>query len=253
MFRDLIGAGDSKSAVISFVGAGGKTTALFSLSKELTHQKRLITTTTAIYQPVPSLRDILVIRPNLLLGLDMRGIMPDSVTVWGRSLSPEDKLLGVSAECLKQVYQAGLFDVVLVEADGSKRKPIKAPLYHEPVVPSFSTAVVGVVGLSSLNKPVNDQWVHRVQQFMQLTKIREGELIQSKHLVRLITHANGLFKDIPSTAEKILVLNQADSEWDKNQGMKVIEQLKEKNASVDKFILTSFNAETCKLIWGKRI
>lgn len=253
MFRDLLGVDDSGSTVISFVGAGGKTTALFTLSQELSHVRRLVTTTTAFYQPDPFLWDLMVVRPNLLLGLHEDSFKPGTVTVWGRTLREDHKLLGISLQHLRQVYQTKIFDVILVEADGSKRKPIKAPLDHEPVVPPFSTAVVGVVGLSSLNKPLNDQWVHRVQQFMQLTEMQENQLIQPKHLVRLITDGKGLFKDIPSTAEKILVLNQADSERDRIQGIRVIEMLKEENASVDKFILTSFNTVTCQLIWGKRI
>lgn len=253
MFRDLIGVGDNKPAVISFVGAGGKTTILFTLSQELAHKKRLITTTTAIYQPAPSLWDIMVIRPNLLNGLDNKNVKPDTVTVWGGSLSPENKLLGVSTECLTKVVQTELFDTILIEADGSKRRPIKAPAEHEPVIPVESTTVVGVIGLNALNKPINNQWVHRVEAFRHVVQANTGEPIQPEHLVRLIKDPNGLFKGTPSGVERILVLNQADHECKKIQGSRIIEKLKQANTGIEKFVLTSFNPATFKLIWGEQL
>ncbi len=251
MFRDLLGVGNTESKVISFVGAGGKTTALFSLSQELNHTKRLITTTTAIYQPTPSLWDTMVIRPNYLNTLEDKGVKTNTVTVWGRLLSPEQKLLGVSTDCLTEVVRTALFDTILIEADGSKRKPIKAPAEHEPVIPAESTTVVGVIGLSSLNKPINNQWVHRVEEFADLVHANSGDPIQPEHLVRLINDPRGLFKGAPSKAKKILLLNQADHESDKIQGSKIIEKLKQQNAGIEKFVLTSFNPATFKLVWGE--
>ncbi len=253
MFRDLIGVDDSKPAVISFVGAGGKTTILFALSQELSHQKRLITTTTAIYKPVPSLWDIMVIRPNLLSGLDNKGVKPDTITVWGRSLSPENKLLGVSTACLTKVVQTELFDTILIEADGSKRRPVKAPAEHEPVIAVESTTVVGVIGLSALNKPINNQWVHRVDEFRHVVQANTDDSIQPEHLVRLIKNPIGLFKSTPSGAKKVLVLNQADYECNKTQGSRLIEKLKNENVGIDKFVLTSFNPATFELVWGEQL
>lgn len=253
MFRDLIGVGDSKPTVVSFVGAGGKTTALFTLSRELIHQKRLITTTTAIYNPGSSLWNIMVIRPNLLYGFDREGVKTDTVTVWGRSINPENKLLGVSTKCLTKVVETNFFDIVLVEADGSKRRPIKAPAKHEPVIPLETTIAVGIIGLSSLNQPINNHWVHRMEEFSGIVNANIGDSIQPEHLVRLVTNPNGLFKATPDKADKILVLNQADSEWDKTQGRRIIEKLKEKNTGIDKFILTSFDTVTYDLAWGERL
>jgi probable selenium-dependent hydroxylase accessory protein YqeC len=253
VFRDLIDVGDNKPAVISFVGAGGKTTALFTLSRELTHQKRLITTTTAIYHPVSSLWDIMVIRPNFLDGFDHEVVKTDTVTVWGQSLNPENKLLGVSTKCLTQVVQTDLFDTILVEADGSKHRPIKAPAKHEPVIPEESTAVVGIIGLSSLNKPMNNQWVHRVEQFTNVVHANSGDTVQPEHIVRLVTNRDGLFRDAPTEACKILVLNQADNEWDKIQGRRIIEKVKQENVNISKFVITSFNPATFELVWGERL
>lgn len=251
MFSKLLGVENGTSGMISFVGAGGKTTALFALSKELRQKKRLVTTTTAMYQPDPSLWDTMIIRPDLLKGLGDEVVKPGTVTVWGRSLNQENKLLGVDLECLSQVHQKKVFNLILVEADGSKRKPIKAPMDHEPVIPQESTMVVGVIGLSALNKPLSEQWVHRVKVFSKIVDAEPETPIKPEHVVRLVTNPEGLFKDTSINAEKVLVLNQADHDGDKTLGKEIVKALKGNNTSINRFILTSFNSLTCELVWGE--
>lgn len=45
------------------------------------------------------------------------------------------------------------WDFVLVEADGSRRLPVKAPAVYEPVIPPGTDLVVGVIGLDALAVP----------------------------------------------------------------------------------------------------
>lgn len=50
---------------------------------------------------------------------------------------------------------------LLIEADGSRRHPVKAPAEHEPPIPDFVDTVVVTVGLSALGQPCTTDWVHR--------------------------------------------------------------------------------------------
>mgnify|MGYP002516691697 CR=1 FL=1 len=61
---------------------------------------------------------------------------------------------------------AARFDYVLVEADGSKRLPLKAHAAWEPVVPDASVDVLWVVGASGLGRPIAEA-VHRPDLFCQ--------------------------------------------------------------------------------------
>lgn len=45
-------------------------------------------------------------------------------------------------------------DVVLVEADGAKRLPLKAPAEYEPVIPSCTDAVAAVAGMDAVGQAV---------------------------------------------------------------------------------------------------
>lgn len=64
------------------------------------------------------------------------------VMIGCRDLKNPEKISGVSEEML-QAYEK-LADLVLVEADGAKRLPLKAPAGWEPVLPGRFDVVIGV-------------------------------------------------------------------------------------------------------------
>jgi len=100
---------------------------------------------------------------------------------------------------------------LLVEADGSRRKPLKAPAEYEPAIPDFVELVVQVVGLTGLGKPLDDESVHRPKIFERLAGLQPGETITPEALVRVVTHPEGGLKNIPENARRIVLLNQADT------------------------------------------
>ncbi len=204
-----------KNSVISFVGAGGKTTAIFTLAHELKEQgyRVLVTTTTAMYHPDRDGWDY----DDLMLEEDILQVAPPgtengSVTVAAASFKIDSgKIRGFKPELIDTLWQQDRFDVILVEADGSKGKPLKAPAAHEPVVPSSTQVVFGLIGLSSLDKPLCEDWVHRPHLFAELTGLRMSQPVTLKAIEALICSPGGLFKHAPDNAEKIVLLNGADT------------------------------------------
>jgi probable selenium-dependent hydroxylase accessory protein YqeC len=118
------------------------------------------------------------------------------------------KLLGVSPSAIDAL--ADLFDLVLVEADGSRGLPIKAPASHEPVLPGSSALVIGVIGLDALGKPMAGGTVHRPELFGPLVGCAPGEAITAAHLARLVASPDGLFKGAPEGSLRVVLLNKAD-------------------------------------------
>jgi molybdenum cofactor cytidylyltransferase len=100
---------------------------------------------------------------------------------------------------------------LLIEADGSRMKPVKAPAAHEPVIPPFVETVVVVAGLSALGQPLTPEWVHRPEIFANLSGLTPGERITPESLVRVLSHQRGGLKDIPEGARRLVLLNQADT------------------------------------------
>ena len=100
---------------------------------------------------------------------------------------------------------------LLIEADGSRQKPLKAPAAHEPPIPDFVDTVIVVAGLSALGKPLDDRHVHRAEIFSQLSGLPMGQMITPESLTRVLSHPEGGLKNIPTHARRVALLNQADT------------------------------------------
>lgn len=199
-------------SVVSLVGGGGKTSALFALARRQ-NAPAIVTTTTKV-----GLDQINAADARLSLGkflIDPHSASGQNVT-WVSHLTQLDgtvKIGGVpEPEMTQLIEQAQRFGAtVLIEADGAKRRAIKAPDAHEPVIPSESSVVIACIGLSVLDQPATAETVHRLPRYLSCVGGKEGDLIQEEAILRLLTHPAGSFKSAPTDAEKILLLNQADT------------------------------------------
>lgn len=203
-------------SVITIVGAGGKSTFMYTLAEELRKESKcLVTTTTKIYVPHKTQYDNLAIEAEKFETFKLTN--KNGVYVYGSSINEESKLLGI--DCIELEESKKYFDYILVEADGSKRKPIKGWKHNEPVVCGCTSKTIGMLSIESLGKEINGSNVHRVEEFLKLTSSKLNDKITIENYITLIFHPRGLFKN--SLGEKILFINKVDS----NQQWKTAETL----------------------------
>jgi probable selenium-dependent hydroxylase accessory protein YqeC len=202
----------NKNELFTVVGAGGKTTTIFSIAKELKAfgKKVLIATTTMIFYPVETDYDEVLIVEDYDFEI-LKSIEAASITVIGSKVSEEGKILGTSCNSINKIFKSGIFDFILVEGDGSKRKPIKAPAEHEPVIPEETTILIGVVGMDSLGMEINADIVHRPEIFCSITDSRIGDKIDFDMILKLIVNPKGLFKGAKPNMKKRVFLNKLDN------------------------------------------
>ena len=196
---------------VAFVGAGGKTTALFRLARELEALGRpaLVTTTTHLLDPRGE-----GFNGRLILRADLEGPATEApvpapeggLTVLAARATPEGKIAGLHPSWIPALVKA--WGLVLVEADGSRRLPLKAPGPHEPVLPPNPALVVGLIGLDGLGRPMDGATVHRPELFAELTGCAPGAPITWAHLAALVGAPQGLFKG--AGGPRVLILNKAD-------------------------------------------
>ncbi|MBN2106391.1 MAG: putative selenium-dependent hydroxylase accessory protein YqeC [Deltaproteobacteria bacterium] len=206
--------GQNAPAVISLIGGGGKTTAMFLLADEFKAlgKKVLVTTTTNIFVPEPWQCDEFLLEG--CADVNALAARPGgSITCLGNGLieGAIRKVKSIDPAFIDALNRAGHFDCMLVEADGAKRKAIKAPADYEPVIPLSTTMVLGVIGLDCLGKPVSEETVHRCELFCACTGRKPGDMIDRESIVRLIMAENGLFKGAPAASRKVVLLNKADT------------------------------------------
>jgi len=102
------------------------------------------------------------------------------------------------------------YDIVLMEADGSRWLPCKGWRSNEPVVHCFSTHTIGVVTLNALGKPAKKDIVHHLPEFLLLTGLSEGDIIIEQVLIDMVCLKGGMFKN--SVGHQYLVVNQVEDE-----------------------------------------
>ncbi|NFV12788.1 putative selenium-dependent hydroxylase accessory protein YqeC [Clostridium sporogenes] len=233
-----------KGSIISIVGAGGKTSLMFNLSEELRpNNKVLSTTTTKIYNPDKIYYDFICIGEENCYIYDH--LKKNGVYVYGEFINNDNKLIGFNKNFLDKKFK--YFDYSIIEADGSKRKPIKGWRDNEPVICKNTNKTIGILDISCINKIINDFNVHRVSYFLKITNGKLGEKISIPMISSLIVHPLGLFKD--SLGEKILFINKVENQHSIFLSYELIKHiLTSSNSCIDKIIIGSLKEKNYNLI-----
>ncbi len=201
--------------IISLVGAGGKTSLMFAMARELaTLGNHVVTsTTTKIFKPSRHETHFLLLREE---AGDILKVIPDLINTYGHltlaeSRLPGKKLRGVSPELIDGLSAQEGIDHVLVEADGAARLPLKAPDENEPVIPSRTSLVVVVVGIDSLGVELSADHVFRPHIVSELTGLPLGWMVTAETIAELIVHPRGMAKGAPPHSTIIPFLNKVDT------------------------------------------
>ncbi|MBN2319310.1 MAG: putative selenium-dependent hydroxylase accessory protein YqeC [Acidobacteria bacterium] len=203
--------GVKRGAVVSFVGAGGKTTAMFRLAGELTAAGLRVVTTTSTHIAEDQIQ------------LSPAYIHPEKLASLGECLDrhgqclvaglPDGKgrVFNISPQVILDLKKRPDVDCILIEADGSKSRPFKAPAPHEPVVLDMTTILVPIVGMNCIGRPLDDVHVHRPEIAAVLADVQVGSTITPEIVARVLSHADGGAKGLPPGARLAPLLNKVDT------------------------------------------
>ena len=197
---------------IAFVGAGGKTTAMFSLARQLTAPVICLNTAHLAVEQAQLADKHLIIRE--LSEIDALFQSPQAgVTLITGPSDSRGRLKGLATATVEKIktYADEYHLPILVEADGSRMLPLKAPAAHEPPISAWVEQVVVVVGLSGLGKPLTGRWVYQPELFARLSGAQPEQPILIRHLVAALLHPQGGLKNIPAGARRAVLANQLDA------------------------------------------
>jgi len=216
--------------VVSLMGAGGKTTLMFQLANALQKigKKVLTTTTTKIFMPPLSQSDTVILATDyehLLLQLKIKLQQTRHITAGAFLIKEVDKISGFSGDTVDGLWQSGVFDWIIVEADGAKRKPLKACNATEPVLPGCTSHLILVAGLDALERPLCEDHVHRALLFSQNSGLPLGQAIDTAHMARGIAVEMEKNDSLKSGVFKYVVLNKADTVQLEAKGMDIAAHL----------------------------
>ena len=217
-FLDLLKLDIEKYPVIAVVGGGGKTSLIYRLNEELQAigKKVIISTTTHMaYDPVlPLVSSTELEKVPEILETHGFAAVADIEAVSG-------KMCSIEATDLQTLIP--LCDVMLIEADGAKRKPLKVPADWEPVIPDFADVVISVIGLDCLGKPIY-KTAHRAEYTSSFLEKNLDAPVTAEDIEKIATSVHGLYKNVDHKIYRVY-LNKADVLPDTRQAQHIVEDL----------------------------
>lgn len=201
--------------VVSLVGAGGKTSIMFRLAHELAavRLKVITTTTTKIGPPTAEQTNCFIVdndRASLLAKVERALLTERHVTVATQPYET-NKFHGVPADWVADLRALSDVHAVIIEADGARRLPFKAPRAGEPIVPESTTLLVAVAGMSAVGAPLDEEHVCRAHEVSVLTGLGIGQPVRPETIATVLASPAGGLKQRPENARTVAVLNQADN------------------------------------------
>lgn len=242
----------NKKNIISFVGGGGKTSLIYELGNELSKlgKKVIVTTTTNMFMPknnvvlTGKINDVI----RLLGSKNMVtvGMLCDekNLKMNKNQLKYETTFDNIEEEKLKKISGLPesvatclieLADFVLVEADGSKRLPLKIPASHEPVILDGSNLVIGVCGIDAIGKSIKET-CHRLNLVSKFLNVNEEHIINESDITKILLSDKGQRKNV--NCDYKVVVNKVDNEERFEIGKNISNEFSKLGA--EELILTTF-------------
>lgn len=240
--------GISPGDVVAFAGAGGKSGAIVAVAGELAEAGMTVLaapTTKMLVKEAERIGPLLTSEDAGELRAKAESAFAGGApaVVASSGLISKNRVGGVDPAWISTL--APLADVVLIEADGSRRRPIKGTADHEPVLPDAATLVVAVANISAFGAPVNEEHVHRPELFSKLTGVGPGQSITARAFARAL--AEGSLANLPDGARTAALITGVEPGTSMADASVITRELW--RMGVKKVVLTSLPNESPGRIW----
>lgn len=210
-----------RTYVVSAVGAGGKTTMLHRLADEYTRagQRVVVTTTTHI---IDEEKEYFLSDPS---PEKIQEQLDKYWQVWAGLPAPGRKLQALPGPVFEELLTWRI--PILVEADGARRMPLKAPAGHEPVIPGQTTHVLSVYGLDAVGRELSEV-CFRSGLAEHLLDKKPTDVVTVSDIAFLASSEQGGRKGCPQDAVYTVVLNKADTPARREDALRICEELEKR-------------------------
>ncbi len=195
--------------IVAIVGAGGKTTTMFALAHALADRGLRVVTSKSTVIHAPSM----VRSPKLVISkpTSWSRELPEAlkthpiITVVTSNPTPR-RFEGIEPEMAPALLHDSDADVLIVEADGARRRLLKLPADHEPAMPEGATTVLPVGCLAAVGTQLTRRFVHRPELAEQLLGLTTGATLTPANVVAVLLSEQAGLKSAPPSAHKWPVL-----------------------------------------------
>ncbi len=239
LLRDALSV--QRGDVIAFTGAGGKTSALFRLAWELRSEGwRVLATTTTRMAASEARRVPLALRlSERVEPSEIKRLLSKHgfVFLYSRDGPAGRKVIGLSPQAISNLLDSVNSDVLLIEADGARRLPLKVPYEHEPVVPPDATLVVSVAGMDALDQPLDEAHVYNATRLQARYGFPEGGRLIPPWMAVAIRDPELGMRGIPDATRVVVLLNKVKRDIYSRRRAERVAQLVLRSTRIDSVAL----------------
>ncbi|MFV0503226.1 MAG: selenium cofactor biosynthesis protein YqeC [Lachnospirales bacterium] len=157
--------------ITAIIGSGGKTTLLKYLGDYYREYRTIVSTTTK-----------LGIRQIDNYDYIQKGEIKDVKKGLNFAYKEVDgKVIGYHGDYFNEID----CDYIFLECDGAKRKLLKGWANHEPVIPEKTNRTISVINIECIGMQLNEEFIHRLEIFKEITGAKETELITFDHILNI--------------------------------------------------------------------
>ncbi len=202
--------GIKKGDVIQIAGSGGKTTLSYAIANENPHLKAVVLTTTKRFA---STENAYILAENEVLDISkIKGSFVEA------GILDKNGKIGWIGDKNYEILKSWA-DLIIIEADGSKRLPLKAASNYEPVFVPDATHTLVVCGLSAIGKKMVDV-CHRFE--LVADKFSPNTIVTEEEIIYLLTT---YYKNRYEKLNPVFIANQADNDGLLESGIKIVSKL----------------------------
>jgi probable selenium-dependent hydroxylase accessory protein YqeC len=207
--------GVSGGSLVSIVGAGGKTSLMYALGKELAsagHRTILTTTTKLMY---PKSGEV----PGVILGpeTDMTarkitdGLAGARVLLAGLERI-DSKIAGYSPRFVERLHSEEPGRTVIAECDGARGRSLKVPSETDLPLARSTDLYIVVVGADCLHRPLKSEAVFNPEEVASVAGVGLESEVSQLVLTEAILSPRSYLGRKPAGARMAILINKVDTE-----------------------------------------
>jgi len=196
--------------LISLVGGGGKSTLLFAIGRALRGEVILTTTTRMGGRQTDGMTPLVAPTDDELraaLNHDHRVLVRERTEPG--TLKKPGKAVGPPPSTVDHWFD--IADHIVVEADGAKHRPFKAPAEHEPQLPQRTTLLVAVIGADAIGRCIGDQ-CFRPLRVAAIAGCGPYDRLTPERAARVLASDRGSRKNLSTQSRYVVAITKVESD-----------------------------------------
>ena len=135
----------------------------------------------------------------------------------------EDKQKFMHAQDYEIQLFTNIFDYVILESDGARKKRLKLPKNHEPVISKLTTHTIAVIDIKMTGEKISQENTYNTYAFKTLLNKDIGDILSINDFIGMISLKDGIFKG--SHGKKSLCINKVETKTDEENAKYIKSQV----------------------------